>query len=134
MIKIFEFGERKIAQPIARQPRRNIERHFGRFDEEGAAAAHRIQKCFNTIPAGQFDNARGEIFFQWRFAGVVSQAALEQRLSGKIDIQRRMCGVQKSVNADIRRARIHRWTRVHLFAKFVADRVLDSECNEIEAL
>ena len=86
------------------------------------------------IPPRQFDDARRQIFLQWRFAGVIAQSTLEQRFAGKIQINRRVSGIEECMDAHIGRACIDRRPRANLFAELVAHGVLDSQGNKIKTL
>ena len=70
------------------------------FEQEGTAAAHRVEQRRTGLPASEAQDAGGEVLLQRCFDGFLPQAALPQRRPGGIDIE----SVQSSA---VRKA----WTR-----------------------
>ncbi len=109
------------------------ERHFRRLREEGSRAAHRIEEGEARPPARDPQDARGEVLLQRRFSHVVAPAALEQRLSAGVDVERAELLVEERVHAQVGIARLHRRAATGGAAEVVGDRVLHPQRHEVEA-
>ena len=113
---------------------RDVPRHERSLHQERAAPAHRIEQRLLRGPARQPQNAGREILAQGRLGGGRAKPALEERLARRVEIEGHVLVVQKRVNADIRPARVHVGTGAGGLAEAIADRVLDPERDEIQAL
>ncbi len=117
-----------------RQPGRAVRRHQRRLGDDRAAAAHRIEQCRSRRPRGKREQAGSQIFAQRRLLGVAPIAALEQRLSGRVDVDRRVAIGQVGVDPHVRRALVDRRPHVEVGAQPVAHGILDAQRGEFEAL
>src|SRR5262249_28143194 len=109
-------------------------RHRGGFDQESRAAAHRIEQRFAVLPAGQHDDARGEVLPQRRTAGAAPQATVEKRFSGRVQVADRARFSEEGVYAHVGTRAVAVGPAAEPLAKAVADRVLDAQGGELEAL
>ena len=116
-----------------RESRRAMGRDQRRFGDDGAAAAHRIEQRVPGRPPGQRQQAGREIFPQRRLVGVATVAALEQRLSRRVEVDRRLAIGQVHVDAHIGRALVDRRTNAVIRTHAVADGVLRAERRKFEA-
>ena len=113
--------------------RRDVQRDLRRFGEERAAAAHRIVKRRAGRPAGQAQDACGEVFAQRRRALVEAPAALEERVAGGVEIERAIVQREEREDADVGLRGVDVRTCAGQFAQAVADRVLHAQGREFEA-
>ena len=66
----------------------DIQSHERALDGDGAGAAHRIEQWNTWAPAGEAEQSGGEVFAQRRFRALAPVAALEQRLTGSVEVER----------------------------------------------
>ena len=119
-----------------RQPGRDAQRQLGGFDQQRARAAIGVVQRFVGGPAGQCQQARGEVFLQGGDALVFAlapPAALEQRLARGVDVQRDLALVQEREHAHIGVDGVDRGPVALGLAQAVDDRVLDLQVGEIQA-
>src|SRR5690606_25856613 len=86
------------------------------------------------LPARERDEARREVLAQRRFLGVAPPAALEERLAGRVEVERRLARGEVRVDAHVGGALVDRGPPALLVAEAVAHRVLDGQRRELEAL
>ena len=103
-----------------------------RFQQNRAAAAHRIEQRNAGEPSGKAKNPDGEIFPQRRFSRGYALAALEQRLPRGVEIKGKVAICQMSLDANIGLTGIHAGTATREPADSIAHGVLDFEGDEIE--
>ena len=88
---------------------------------------------FIGCPAGQPQNAGGQVLAQRRVARGRAVAALEQRFSGGVEVKRHLVGREERMDAHVGRARIHVRAFAAVRAKRIAHRVLQAQRHEVEA-
>ena len=115
------------AGSAVRRPQRGL-------DDDRAAAAHRIEQRRARLPAGQCQQAGGEVLAQRRRVGVAPVAALEQRLARGVEVERGLAVGEVGVDADVGALLVDRRPRAAGVAEAVADGVLDLQRRELEAL
>ncbi len=128
-VEIFEFLESEMAP----QTGRDIQSHVGRFDHDRGAAAHGIEKRNFRRPPGETKNPCSEIFPERRLARRQAPAALKQRFPGRVEIERNIAIRQMGLDRNIRRACIDAGAAARDSADLVAHRVLNLQCDEVEA-
>src|SRR5690606_14556650 len=130
---VLEVAEALEAEPAA-EPGRDVERDLRRLDEEGAAAAHRVDQGLAGLPAGEAEDAGGEVLLQRRLHRLRFEAALVERLARGVEIEGDGVGGQEGVDADRRIGGIHARAPPGDGAEVVAYRVLDAQGDELQAL
>ena len=103
-----------------------------RFQQNRAAAAHRIEQRNAGEPSGKAKNPGGEIFPQRRFSRGYALAALEQRLPRGVEIKGKVAICQMTLDANIGLTGIHAGTAAQEPANSIAHCVLDFEGDEVE--
>ncbi|MDF3010675.1 MAG: hypothetical protein K0S03_1471, partial [Burkholderiales bacterium] len=106
-------------------------RHRGRFHEQRPGPAHRVEERLAALPAAQHDDSGGEVLAQRRLAGLAAPAALEERLAGRVQVQRRPCALEKGVDAHVGTRPVDVRPTPELVPETVADRVLDAQRGEL---
>src|SRR5206468_12679310 len=117
----------------ALESRRAIGSDHRRFGNDRTAAAHRIEQRGSRFPARKREQARREVLSQRRFVRIATIAALEQWLARCVEIRGCLSLAQVHINTNVRRSFVDRWPDASLGAKAVADRVLRSQRDELEA-
>ena len=74
---------------------------MSRFEQDRAAAAHRIEQRCAGNPTGEAKNPGGEIFPERRFSRGQAPAALEQRLPRGVEIERKFAIGQMALDRNI---------------------------------
>jgi hypothetical protein len=115
------------------QPGRAVERHLHGFEQEGAAAAHRVDQRHARLPAGHLEDAGRQIFLERRIDAGLAKPRCH---SGWPEVSRysvHSFSVRKDMNADIRVARLDIRPLAEVFAEAVADGILDAQRHESPA-
>ena len=86
------------------------------------------------VPAGQCQDAGGEIFFKRRLAGSGAIAALPQWVAGAVDVQRCRGFGEKELNALIRVVGIHIRSGATIGTEAIADGIFHAQGDEVQAL
>src|SRR6185503_4926994 len=118
----------------ALRARRAPARHRRRLDENRAAAAHRVEQRLAGLPAAQHHDAGGEVLAQRRLALTGAPAALEERLTRGVEIERGLVFFEEGVDAHFGRGALDARALAERIAEAVAHRVLDAQRGELEAL
>ncbi len=95
------------------------------LDQQRAGAAHRIEQRRGWLPAGAQHDRRRQVLLERRLAGLLTIAALMQRVAAQIQRDAGAIFIQPDVDADIRLLAIHIGTRQFLAGKGVDNCVLD---------
>ncbi len=103
------------------------------LDDDRAAAAHGVEQRRARRPAGQREQAGGEVLAQRRRVGIAPVAALEQRLARGVEIERRLAVGEVGVDADVGTLLVDRGPRAAGVAETVADGVLHLQRRKLEA-
>ena len=111
----------------------DVERHQRGFDRDRPAAAQRIEKRRPRLPGREPQQSRREVFAQRRLGGLAPIASLEQRLTGGIEVERRLVRGEIGVHPDVRILLAHARALSGDGAVTIADRVLDLERREFQA-
>src|SRR5205085_12475337 len=85
-------------------------------------------------PARQHDDPGGQVFAQRRLRVGRAPAALEERLAGRVQVKHAAIGFQEGMHAHVRIRALDARPLAERLAKPVADRVLDAQSGELEAL
>ena len=107
--------------------------HHRRLDDEGAAAAHRVEQRLLAVPAGERQDPRREVLLERRLAALGAVAALVQRLPGGIQIERDLLRVEERRDAHVRSAGVDVRAPAALGAEPIAHRILDAQRDEFQA-
>ena len=83
---------------------------------------------------GRGEQRGGQCFFQRRLTGVFAPAALEKRLTRGVDVQRGVVGADEKGNRQIGPVGIDTGPCAGAFAQRVADRILDAQRSEVQAV
>ncbi|MNI56375.1 hypothetical protein D3C73_1113720 [compost metagenome] len=127
-----------VAQPFKTERARNAGRHAkrnpGRFDQDSARPAERVQQRRGGVPAGQGQHAGRQVFAQRRFALVQPPAALEQRFARRVQVQRSRMAGQEQVDARVRTHRVDAGAFALQLAQAVANAILGAQVAVLQAL
>ena len=123
------------AELLAQQARGRVAEHERRLDEQGAAAAHRVEQDGllggPLGPAGQADNGRGQALLERRLTRAGAVAAAVQAVAGQIQGERGGRALDVQVDADVRVEGVHVGPFAEALAELVGDGVLDPQGGEL---
>jgi hypothetical protein len=130
-------GREALEGEAAPQARRDAAGDLRRLDGDRARAAARVVQraalLRRAAPAGRGEHRGGERLLQRRIALVLAPAALEQRRARGVDIQDRALAAEVQQQRQVGAMRVHARPLAARLAQRVADRVLDTQCREVEA-
>lgn len=110
--------------------RRQIQRHHGRFDNQGAGTTHGIDKIAAVLgqlrPSGTHQQGRSQVFLQRSRAFFGAVAAHMQAVTTNIDAQRQSATIQTCRYRDVRHLGRHRGALTTTGAEPVDDTVFDA--------
>src|SRR5690606_30429307 len=95
----------------------------GGLDEQGAAAAEGVEQGGGRVPLCQGQQARRQVFAQRRLALVEAPAALEERLTRGVEVQRGTVFVEELVHPGVGSHSVNIGTCAFAFAQAVTDAV-----------
>ena len=122
-----------LERKVTPQPRRHIQCNLRRLDQEGPAAAHRIDQGLIGLPACQAQDAGGEVFLERCLDRSRLEPALVERLARGIDIQGDRILGQIGVNPHRRIGGIDTGSCSAHRTKMITDGILDPQRGELEA-
>ena len=135
-----QFFKSKTAQQAGRHPHG----YLGGFNHHSTTAATRIVQRHDVIhalrltclhvPPGGSDHGGSQCFLEWRIALIGAPAALEQRLTRGVDVQRQMICAQVGMHPHIGPGGLDTGPLAVFVAKAVTQRILDTQSSKVQAL
>jgi hypothetical protein len=128
----------KVSHPLERKPSSGTRRTTGRdvcgFDHHCARSTEGIKEGLIWGPARKTQQPCCKIFLERGLEALASPAPFEERLTGPIQIERCLPGVEMGKNATVWFSGIHRGAFATVFPVVIHQSVLDPLQGEMKAL